>query len=119
MPSATEGKSKRDDRDVEGNDENDTHKAANKTPTRTRATYHTTPAAAGNVWWAGEAAHEGFATGGASPETITNSHLFPEGVSKFASRVDEPDQVAFKTVVAQRACNTEPLATLLTSKREE
>jgi hypothetical protein len=40
MPSATEGKSKRDDRDVEGNDENDTRKAANK---RARAlVQHTT-----------------------------------------------------------------------------
>jgi hypothetical protein len=53
---------------------------------------------------AGEAAHEGFATGDASPEISTNSHRFLEGVSKFASKVDEPDQVAFKTVVAQRAC---------------
>jgi hypothetical protein len=35
---------------------------------------------------------------------ITNSHRFPEGFSKFASKVDEPDEMAFTTVVAQRAC---------------
>jgi hypothetical protein len=116
MLSATEGKRKRDDRDDDENDENDTRKAANK---RARALVQHTTRHQRRQATSGKAAHEGFATGGASPETITNSHLFPEGVSKFASRVDEPDQVAFKTVVAQRACYTEPLATLLTSKREE